>query len=344
MRTAAEWGYLGHTEAAQIGADADKYRSDQSLIGIGTTVDATLGVAGIKAAAENYGADKTAEASMYGADQTLRGRLAPSFSYSETRAKGGLVAAARPYLVGEKGPELMVPEQSGTIVPNHRLQAILKRKAIPRAEGGRVDAAGISAQNLADWRAGAAPHAEYKKNLMAAATDQKIREAEADARIDPTGARAFHLANAQAPNRIENDAVKTDNANLFNQHYLDTTGAAAVPKAGEPDYPDYHGGVAVAKQFGLEPAKAFQANSQKVKQYAPLFTPDNVSKYRGVSPEVASSFMADLAQNPAAKRKYILDHGPAIKGMQPAGPQPTAGLGGQLDQLLGNAPPYRGGN
>jgi hypothetical protein len=27
----------------------------------------------------------------------------------------------RPYLVGERGPELMVPGQSGTIVPNHAL-------------------------------------------------------------------------------------------------------------------------------------------------------------------------------------------------------------------------------
>jgi len=34
---------------------------------------------------------------------------------------GGPVSSGRPYLVGEKGPELMVPRGSGTIVPNNKL-------------------------------------------------------------------------------------------------------------------------------------------------------------------------------------------------------------------------------
>ena len=37
------------------------------------------------------------------------------------RAMGGPVAAGQPYIVGEKGPELMVPSRSGLIVPNHML-------------------------------------------------------------------------------------------------------------------------------------------------------------------------------------------------------------------------------
>lgn len=37
------------------------------------------------------------------------------------RAMGGPVTAGRPYLVGERGPELIVPRQSGTVVPNHAL-------------------------------------------------------------------------------------------------------------------------------------------------------------------------------------------------------------------------------
>ena len=36
-------------------------------------------------------------------------------------ATGGPAEAGHPYLVGEKGPELMVPRASGTIVPNHAL-------------------------------------------------------------------------------------------------------------------------------------------------------------------------------------------------------------------------------
>ena len=56
-------------------------------------------------------------------------------------ALGGRAKSRRPYLVGEKGPELMVPDQSGTVVPNNKLQALV-RKAVPRARGGRVYAGG----------------------------------------------------------------------------------------------------------------------------------------------------------------------------------------------------------
>jgi len=37
------------------------------------------------------------------------------------RASGGPVMSGRPYIVGEIGPELFVPNQTGTIVPNNRL-------------------------------------------------------------------------------------------------------------------------------------------------------------------------------------------------------------------------------
>lgn len=37
------------------------------------------------------------------------------------RAAGGPVDAGRPYIVGERGPELIVPRQAGMVVPNHRL-------------------------------------------------------------------------------------------------------------------------------------------------------------------------------------------------------------------------------
>lgn len=39
------------------------------------------------------------------------------------RASGGPVTAGRAYMVGEKGPELFVPSNSGSIVPNNRLGA-----------------------------------------------------------------------------------------------------------------------------------------------------------------------------------------------------------------------------
>jgi len=37
------------------------------------------------------------------------------------RASGGPVSAGRPYIVGERGPEMFVPSASGSIVPNHAL-------------------------------------------------------------------------------------------------------------------------------------------------------------------------------------------------------------------------------
>jgi hypothetical protein len=39
----------------------------------------------------------------------------------EARAAGGPVSSGQPYLVGERGPEIMVPGRSGAIVPNHAL-------------------------------------------------------------------------------------------------------------------------------------------------------------------------------------------------------------------------------
>ena len=37
------------------------------------------------------------------------------------RQQGGMVKAGQPYMVGEAGKELFVPNQSGKIVPNHEL-------------------------------------------------------------------------------------------------------------------------------------------------------------------------------------------------------------------------------
>ena len=39
----------------------------------------------------------------------------------ESRQEGGPVEAGKPYLVGEAGPEIIIPEQSGTVIPNNQL-------------------------------------------------------------------------------------------------------------------------------------------------------------------------------------------------------------------------------
>lgn len=42
--------------------------------------------------------------------------------FGGARARGGPVVAGRPYLVGEQGPEIVVPRLSGTVVPNDELR------------------------------------------------------------------------------------------------------------------------------------------------------------------------------------------------------------------------------
>jgi len=45
-----------------------------------------------------------------------------------TRAKGGPVSSGQPTIVGENGPEVITPQQSGTVVPYDKLKAAIKKK------------------------------------------------------------------------------------------------------------------------------------------------------------------------------------------------------------------------
>lgn len=53
----------------------------------------------------------------------LIGAAAPLFGGA--RADGGPVVGGRAYLVGEKGPELMVPGRSGLVIPNHAMPQLV---------------------------------------------------------------------------------------------------------------------------------------------------------------------------------------------------------------------------
>ena len=48
----------------------------------------------------------------------LGGSIIPGFL-----AQGGKAMAGMPYVVGENGPEMFVPNQSGTVVPNNQMAA-----------------------------------------------------------------------------------------------------------------------------------------------------------------------------------------------------------------------------
>ena len=63
---------------------------------------------------------------------------------------GGPVRAGQPYLIGERGPEIMVPGANGTVIPNHKmggggesvvmvqLSPELKAQILAEAEGQSV--------------------------------------------------------------------------------------------------------------------------------------------------------------------------------------------------------------
>lgn len=58
---------------------------------------------------------------------------------TERRAKGGPVSMGDPYLVGERGPELFVPDNSGDVIPNNKL-------------GGNTYILNVQADNPSDMR------------------------------------------------------------------------------------------------------------------------------------------------------------------------------------------------
>jgi hypothetical protein len=54
------------------------------------------------------------------------------------RAKGGPVTSGSPYMVGEKGPELFVPFQSGQIVPTEVIAAAAATRDALRMPAAQV--------------------------------------------------------------------------------------------------------------------------------------------------------------------------------------------------------------
>jgi hypothetical protein len=55
------------------------------------------------------------------------------------RAGGGDVTAGRPFMVGERGPELFVPNASGRIVPNQQLHGSMNPQFITHIDAKGAD-------------------------------------------------------------------------------------------------------------------------------------------------------------------------------------------------------------
>ena len=56
-----------------------------------------------------------------GGEGGITGAIGGLFGFGGARADGGPVQAGTPYVVGERGPELIVPRSSGVVIPNHAM-------------------------------------------------------------------------------------------------------------------------------------------------------------------------------------------------------------------------------
>lgn len=63
-----------------------------------------------------FGGGTADNSGLFGAALSGLGKI-----FGGARADGGPVSAGRAYLVGERGPELIVPPSAGTVIPNHAL-------------------------------------------------------------------------------------------------------------------------------------------------------------------------------------------------------------------------------
>jgi len=112
---------LAAEQAAREGVTLSADRKNQIMVdGLKKTADTLAAGSPLRIALEQY----IAALSMVPADVSTAVRLMADVNtntrYNGPRASGGPVAAGEPYLVGERGPEIVVPSSSGTVVPADR--------------------------------------------------------------------------------------------------------------------------------------------------------------------------------------------------------------------------------
>jgi hypothetical protein len=75
-------------------------------------------------------AERQREAELLGKEkaweeQAYKDSLLPAMPPGRRRAEGGPVNGGEPYLVGEEGPEIVMPWEDGMVVPNQQSDAML---------------------------------------------------------------------------------------------------------------------------------------------------------------------------------------------------------------------------
>ena len=81
-----------------------------------------IAYANLKDFKDDYGTRRNKEASFLNPQTPVRRPDQPDQPV-EAKEEGGPVNAGQPYLVGEDGPELIIPDQDGTVIPSANTQA-----------------------------------------------------------------------------------------------------------------------------------------------------------------------------------------------------------------------------
>lgn len=120
--------------------------------------------------------DASTVATLYGDDQALldRGRRSQGLlgRLAGRRAAGGPVEGGQAYLVGETGPELVVPQSDSTVMSNQRLRQLGYRMPQVPARGGDVIVVNFhgpvaSQRQAEDWVVSALASARRRGNRLA---------------------------------------------------------------------------------------------------------------------------------------------------------------------------------
>ena len=112
-------GMLRETAGEQSGIYKAMFAVEKAVAIARSIVAIQSGIA--QAAAQPFPMNLAAMASVAAATASIISNI--SSVAVQFREKGGPVSKGQPYIVGEKGMELFVPSQSGTIIPNNRLQS-----------------------------------------------------------------------------------------------------------------------------------------------------------------------------------------------------------------------------
>ena len=108
-------------EAAQ---DVKRSLQDAAMNGVkkleDSLVSVFMGTMSVKDAFRNMALSIVEDLIRIQIQKSITGPIADALS-GMFRAQGGSVTVGKPYVVGEKGPEMFVPSSSGSIVPNNRM-------------------------------------------------------------------------------------------------------------------------------------------------------------------------------------------------------------------------------